>query len=183
MSTSPIAINNRHIHGHYWVLLSILVLFAVSSGWQIGWGLFDTQREAMLFPQGSEWSRERVAEVRQETTAEKIAEHLGADVDPNPTQATHQPRWLNETPTSQAEIFSRFLLYSAQPDEMITFRALGQMAPARWKLDPKMYQYGGMFVYPVGVLAKISSSIGAVPSRRYKLLSAKSQRTSPNCIF
>src|SRR5204862_3527987 len=46
-----------------------------------------------------------------------------------------------------------YRLYSYQPDEMITFMALSTIRQARG--DPKLYQYGGLWIYPVGVLVKL----------------------------
>ena len=51
---------------------------------------------------------------------------------------------------------------SYQPDEFTTFAALAQMKPGRGDLDPRMYKYGGLWVYPVGGLLKIASSAGWV---------------------
>ena len=62
---------------------------------------------------------------------------------------------LNETDSQRAEIVRRYRLYSYQPDEMITFNALRQMKPGAGQLDPKLYQYGGLWVYPVGAMLKV----------------------------
>jgi hypothetical protein len=45
---------------------------------------------------------------------------------------------------------------------MITFRALAQMRPAERKFDPRLYQYGGLWIYPVGGLLKVASVLGVV---------------------
>ena len=72
------------------------------------------------------------------------------------------PVVLNEDDAQIAEVYARYLLYSNQPDEMITFRALAEMDPARGNLDPKLYQYGGRFIYPLGALLHAASLIGWV---------------------
>jgi 4-amino-4-deoxy-L-arabinose transferase-like glycosyltransferase len=41
-------------------------------------------------------------------------------------------------------------------------RALAQMNPGQGKLDPKLYQYGGLWIYPVGAMLKGASRIGAI---------------------
>src|SRR5690606_19252723 len=84
----------------------------------------------------------------------------GADVDRDPLTGRDQPIVLNGTDAERAAIALRYRLYSAQPDEMITFRALAQMNPSAGDLDPRLYQYGGLWIYPVGALLKLASMRG-----------------------
>jgi hypothetical protein len=63
---------------------------------------------------------------------------------------------------SRARILRRFRLYSDQPDEMISFRALGKMHPAKLEFDPQLYQYGGLWIYPLGAIVKAASLFGYV---------------------
>jgi hypothetical protein len=63
---------------------------------------------------------------------------------------------------SRARILSRFRLYSYQPDEMISFRALAKMHPGNLEFDPKLYQYGGLWIYPLGAIVKAASLVGYV---------------------
>jgi hypothetical protein len=58
---------------------------------------------------------------------------------------------------ARARILLRYRLYSYQPDEMITFRALSRMHPSSGDFDPRLYQYGGLWIYPIGGLLKIGS--------------------------
>jgi len=51
---------------------------------------------------------------------------------------------------------------SYQPDEFATFAALAQFKPSHLGFDPRMYKYGGLWVYPVGVLLKLAGSVGLV---------------------
>jgi len=37
---------------------------------------------------------------------------------------------------------------------MITLRALAQMHPGEMDFDPRLYQYGGLWIYPVGGIIK-----------------------------
>jgi hypothetical protein len=63
---------------------------------------------------------------------------------------------------NRARILRRFRLYSNQPDEMITFRALALMHPAAGQFDPRMYQYGGLWIYPVGGLLQAAAFTGEI---------------------
>ena len=52
---------------------------------------------------------------------------------------------------------------------MITLRALSGMHPGTGKrggLDPRLYQYGGLWIYPVGALLKVASLFHWVTLRR-----------------
>src|SRR5205085_11474903 len=70
---------------------------------------------------------------------------------------------LNENDQQRAQIIRRYRLYTYQPDEMITMLALASMNPARRDFDPKLYQYGGLWVYPVGALLKLGMIVHFVP--------------------
>jgi hypothetical protein len=72
---------------------------------------------------------------------------------------------VNATDFQRAEIVRRYRLFSYQPDEFITFAALAKMRPAQFDLDPRLYQYGGLWVYPVGMLLKVASVVGYVDLR------------------
>src|SRR5207248_11582209 len=79
---------------------------------------------------------------------------LGADVDANPITDRTQPILLNATDPQRAEIIRRYRLFSCQPDEMITFKSLSRIK--EFHGDPRLYQYGGLWMYPVGVLVKVA---------------------------
>ena len=57
---------------------------------------------------------------------------------------------LNDTDEKRAQLVRRYRLYSDQPDEMITLMSLAQMHPGKLDFDPRLYQYGGLWIYPVG---------------------------------
>lgn len=61
---------------------------------------------------------------------------------------------------SRARILRRYRLYSDQPDEMISFRALAKMHPGDFQFDPKLYQYGGLWIYPLGAIVEAASKVG-----------------------
>ena len=48
---------------------------------------------------------------------------------------------------------------------MITLRALAEMKPSRMQLDPKLYQYGGLWIYPVGLLLRFSAALHLIELR------------------
>jgi hypothetical protein len=83
-----------------------------------------------------------------------------ADADANPLLDRTRPIPLNDTPAKQAEIIRRYRLYSNHPDEMLTFMALAGM-PAR-RFDPGMYQYGGMWFYPLGATLRVAQAAGLI---------------------
>src|SRR5262245_52018749 len=137
-----------------WVPVLIAICYLSFSLWGINWGVYSRQREAFLFPEDCRGSAERVAEVRSGVA--RVPGSLAADVDPDPLP-DDSLQVLNSDDARTAEVYSRFLLYSAQPDEMITFRALGRMDPSAGKFDPGLYQYGGLFIYPVAALTKLAA--------------------------
>ncbi len=143
------------------VISAIMLLYMLLGVWGINWGLYLPLRAQHLFPEGSEWSSRLVAELKTSRNSEGPSQ--GADVDRNPA-ASDRPVILNDTDEKIAEIYVRYLLYTDQPDEMISLQALAEIHPAEGRWDPKMYQYGGLFLYPLGGLVKLASVTGLVRS-------------------
>jgi len=126
----------------------------------INWGLPSRRADGYLFGDPSKaWSGKQIIDLAGGWDENA---NRGADVDLNPVTGRQQPVVLNATDARRAEIVRRYRLFSHQPDEMITFRALSQMRPAERKLDPRLYQYGGLWVYPVGAMLKAASVLKLV---------------------
>ncbi len=141
------------------VLLVIMTGYLASGAWGLEWGVYNDLRAQHLFPDGSTWAADDVATVIGTPPSDRA---LGADVDPNPIPGAAAPVRLTGTLEERAELYARFLLYSGQPDEMISFRAIAQMKPAEGQLDPRLYQYGGLFIYPLAGLLKLAALSGLI---------------------
>lgn len=138
----------------------IVVLAGLLSVIGITWGLPSRAIDPYLFGGRPAWPGAKIAEL---VKADRRADtRRGADVDVNPLGPTTQPVALNDTDEKRAAIILRYRLYTNQPDEMVTMMALASMKPGQRDFDPKLYQYGGLFVYPVGVLLKVCSLAGLV---------------------
>lgn len=146
------------------LLGGVLLLHVCLSTIGITWGLPSRDIDPFLFGGGEPWSGERIyALVKGE---EKFAATVGADVDVDPALAdAAAPVSLNDTEEQTAAILLRYRLYTHQPDEMITMMALRGMNPRRLQLDPRLYQYGGLFIYPVGGLIGAAGVLGLVELR------------------
>lgn len=140
-------------------LIAIMLLYMVVGLWGFDWGLDVNLRIPYLFPASAPWNLDRVKTVVS-SAGDKDA-GLAADVDPDPL-ARDALVVTNDSDDGIAQIYVRYLLYSHQPDEMITLRAFRHMDPAHFHFDPGMYQYGGMFIYPVGALIKAASLVRLV---------------------
>ncbi|MBN1343080.1 MAG: glycosyltransferase family 39 protein [Phycisphaerae bacterium] len=140
------------------VIVLFLALVIVLSG--ISWGLPSRRADKYLFGSQRPWPGERLVELKGSDWSERRG--LGADVDVDPLAKRHRLVDLTETDRGRAEILIRYRLYSNQPDEVITLRALAGMRPSKLQLDPKLYQYGGMFVYPVGAIIGLGSALGLI---------------------
>jgi hypothetical protein len=130
------------------VMLFAAVVFLVG----INWGLPSRKVDPFLFGDEPVWSGEKIAQLAgsRDSTVGR-----GADVDVNPLSARDRPVLLNATDQQRAEIIRRYRLFTYQPDEMITMMALASMRPGQGDFDPKLYQYGGLWIYPVGGLIKV----------------------------
>lgn len=141
------------------ILAAVICIAATIFLTGIRWGLPNSDVNAYLFGDRRVWTGQEILELAGGwDTDAKIA----ADRDLNPLDRRDEPILLNDTDAKRAEIVRRYRLFSSQPDEMITFRALSQMNPGEGKLDPKLYQYGGLWMYPVGALLKLASLTGYI---------------------
>lgn len=139
------------------ILLTLLTLWAgalLLTGQN--WGLPSREADRFLFGDQAPWSAERIQSAGGPWSPSSGA----ADADTSPLTPATQPTVLNDTPARQAQIIRRYRLFSHQPDEMLTFMALAGMKSHNY--DPRMYQYGGLWFYPVGGLLKVASLFGAV---------------------
>lgn len=142
----------------------LLAVFAIAMGvfcTGINWGLPSRKVDPFLFGDRPVWTGAQILALLPNT----VDDTRGADVDANPISPSTQPVVLNATDAQRAEIVRRYRLFTCQPDEMITMMALSQMRPGEGKLDPKLYQYGGLWIYPVGALIKLCSMVGLVELR------------------
>jgi hypothetical protein len=139
----------------WFLLLAAMVIFLAG----IRWGLPSGDADPYLFGNRTPWDGAQITELIGDA---KPLRNLGADVDANPREAGAEPILLNASDADRAEIVRRYRLFSYQPDEMITLMSLAQMHPSRLELDPKLYQYGGLWIYPVAAMLKIASTFGLI---------------------
>lgn len=129
----------------------------------INWGLPSRRADAYLF--GAERRPWTGAEIMRLNPGTGLDADRGADVDLNPIETRDRPVALNATDAQRAEIVRRYRLFTYQPDEWNTMRSLAGMSPGSLRLDPRLYQYGGLWVYPVGAFIKAASLAGLVDLR------------------
>jgi hypothetical protein len=128
----------------------------------IAWGLPSKAADPFLFGSAFPWTGADVMQLAGPWTA---AAERGADRPQNGQEDRRRAIVVNATDADRAEIVRRYRLYSQQPDEMITFRSLSGMDPAHLKFDPRLYQYGGLWIYPIGGLIKAASLLQLVTVR------------------
>ena len=124
------------------------------------WGLPDRQRDELLFGGQPAWKAERYDAAR--VLQERRQRQGGADTDLNPLAERDRIIILTVDEGARAEILRRYRLFSRQPDEMITFMALQRMQPRRLDFDPKLYQYGGGYIYLIAAAIGISFTLQIV---------------------
>jgi hypothetical protein len=145
------------------LLVIVLLLYAGVSVAGGTWGLPSRAIDRYLFAEGKPWTGQQIARLAK--AADRFSEARGADVDRDPLDKAGGPIHLTGTDERAAAIYLRYRLYTHQPDEMITMMALAQMRPGSLDLDPRLYQYGGLFIYPVGALVKLCGLVGLIEVR------------------
>ncbi len=145
-------------------LTVIAAIYIACSCIGITWGLPSRDIDKYLFGQETPWSGQEI--YRLANVGNKFNASRGADVDPDPIdKSSGQPIHLTKTKSDVAKIYLRYRLFTHQPDEMITMMALAGMKPRQLQFDPKLYQYGGLFIYPVGGLIKLCGLLGLIEVR------------------
>ena len=145
--------------------IGLAVLLLLSAGLfftALDWGLPSRDADRYLFGDRTPWTGEQILAL---AGGWGDRGDLPSDLDADPLDRTAGPVVLNDTDAKRAAIVLRYRLYSYQPDEMQTFRALASMRPGAGDLDPRFYLYGGLWVYPIGGLLKAASLLGWVTLR------------------
>ncbi len=133
------------------LLLGGVVIFCLG----IQWGLPSHDVDRYLFGDHPVWTGREILALVGERSADAAR---GADMDVNPLGYRDRIVWLNETDAQRAEIVLRYRLFTYHPDEMVTMMSLARMRPGQGDFDPRMYQYGGLWVYPVGALLRLAAT-------------------------
>lgn len=138
----------------------VIVVWLVCMGPLLSWGLPTSRYDEFLFGGDETWNAGRydAGEVLQ---ARRVRVG-GADTDLDPIAAADGIVDLTADDAARAAILLRYRLYSRQPDEMITFMALQRMNPRAFDLDPRLYQYGGGYIYLIGAALWASSLVGLI---------------------
>ena len=148
-----------------WWLAAVVLLGALVCLVGIGWGLPSTADQRYLFGGEQPWSGEMISQLAG--TSAKFSTSQAANIDVDALPPAPGSNWENLTANQQdrAKILLRYRLYSNDPDEMTVFQAIRAMNPATRDFDPRMYQYGGAFIYPVAGLLKLASYVSWVELR------------------
>lgn len=136
----------------------VVVLWAVVMAPLLTWGLPTSKYDEFLFGGDPQWEADRY---KVDESAEARRERVsGADTDLDPIANSDRIVSLTDDDAARAAILLRYRLYSRQPDEMITFQALQRMNPRQGDFDPRLYQYGGSYIYMIGAALGLSSLFG-----------------------
>jgi Dolichyl-phosphate-mannose-protein mannosyltransferase len=141
-------------------LALLLALAAFLPG--INWGLPSHAVDPFLFETQTVWPGAKIYALSGGWDAEAA---IGADVARHPLGQGDQPILVNGDDVARARIMQRYRLYSDQPDEMITFRALSGIDARHGRFDPKLYQYGGLWMYGVGAMLEAAKLLGVITVR------------------
>lgn len=134
-------------------LLPVLLIGVIVFFTGLNWGLPSHRVDQYLFGDHPVWTGQEILDLLPKNTDTD----RGADVAAGPIADRNISVLLNGSDVQRAEIVRRYRLFSHQPDEMITFMSLARMNPHAGDFDPRLYQYGSLWIYPVGGLLKIGS--------------------------
>jgi hypothetical protein len=130
-------------------LISLVLFFT-----GIHWGLPSRRTDRFLFGDVPVWSGERIMSL---AGARADDPRMGTDISRHLLKHRDQPQVVNVSDVERAEIIRRYRLYTAQPDEHVVLMVIARMRPSKLDFDPRYYQYGGLFLYPLAACLKIAS--------------------------
>ncbi|OGS01994.1 MAG: hypothetical protein A3G41_02000 [Elusimicrobia bacterium RIFCSPLOWO2_12_FULL_59_9] len=158
-------------------LAAVLLVGVVTGLWGIRWGLPGRARlraypeSLRLDPQASQRFAESWEKLYQEIRRAHSEMHSEEPVTYVKGVEEFSPGW-NFPPGNLVNSYRALLLQSENPDEKKSFIILSQMRPWRLEFKPLYVQYGGSFIYPLGVFVKAASWLGGfavVPDIRHYL--------------
>lgn len=76
--------------------------------------------------------------------------------------ARDRPLVFNGDPGVLADFVRPYLLRSNHPDEQMTLAALATMKPAKLDFNPRLFQYGGAYIYPLGAWLGALKAAGSI---------------------
>jgi hypothetical protein len=134
-----------------------LIMFVAACAFFTGlpWGQPSRSPDPYLFGSHAIWSGQQIMQLAGDRPDDP---HLGANVPTHVFDVRNEPIVINQTDAQRAQIIRRYRLYSEQPDENTLLMALAKIKPAHGQFDPKFYQYGGLFMYPVGIVLKLAAT-------------------------
>jgi len=138
------------------VVSSLLAAGALVFFTGLGWGVPSHNVDHYIFGSQPVWSGREILALSGSPLADP---GRASDVSANPPNPDY-PLVVNANDVQRARIIRRYRLMSYHPDEFATFAALARMNPSRLVLDPGMYKYGGLWVYPVGIMLRTAAAIG-----------------------
>ncbi|MCM8770007.1 MAG: hypothetical protein NC911_10155, partial [Candidatus Omnitrophica bacterium] len=139
----------------------VLIIAAFYHFRGIGWGIPDPERISLVL--GSREKAEQLIPVLEELHQE-IEESIPYYGHPYPT--SYQPDKPVKVVLSSKKIITTkdtlnairsYLLRSYGADEHRALVALSRMNPGKWQFDPRFYEYGGAYLYPLAVFLKVCS--------------------------
>ncbi len=142
------------------ILPALLLIAAAIFTTGITWGLPSRRVDPFLFGSRTPWTGEQILALTQSADEQWEDPSRGADVASGALSGQSQRDravCVNSTDAQRAQIVRRYRLFTYQPDEMITLMSLAKMHPGSGDLDPRLYQYGGLWIYAVGALLKAAS--------------------------
>jgi hypothetical protein len=128
-----------------------MLVFATSGYLGSDWGLPGPERIKLFDPDGR-MSRQ-LADIRQLSQADLQFKRAHGSIIALPADLKNREETL-------ARIYRRFLLYTHHPDEGRILLAFAHMSPSRGDFNPRTFQYGGLFFYPLGTWYWILSKLG-----------------------
>jgi len=136
----------------------VITLWLICMAPLLNWGLPTSKYDPLLFGDDQPWTADRYnAGEALQARRDRVG---GADTDLDPITVTDRIVDLTEDEQARAAILLRYRLFSRQPDEVISFMALQSMNPRELDFDPRLYQYGGGYIYLIGVAVGLSSLLG-----------------------
>lgn len=158
---------------HYCLLIAVLLVSIAANFTGIGWGLPGARRTGLVFPADLRndafnrkmvETRDRIYEITEGSPVglartgdpglSPIKQSLGI------TEGANVISFKRNDTALLSNLIRPYLLRSNHTDEQMIIAALSKINPKKLKFDPKLYHYGGAYIYPAGAWIFGSSVLG-----------------------
>ena len=157
---------------HRIILLFLILFFICFNRWGINWGIPSEERTELVFPVQlhNESFYLLMKQAREEIYKQSMGSPIGRLRDSSSLSPVlksigiigNENLYFNGDKKILANFIRPYLLRSNHPDEQMTIASLAGMHPKQFDFNPRIFQYGGAYIYVMGAWLGMHHILGVI---------------------